>query len=1088
MKLLILLTIIACIQSSARGYSQTVTLSLENAPLEKAFKEIKKQTGYSFVYTRAQLKNTLPVSYEIKNGQLKDVLEQCFRNQPLSFVIEGRYIVVQTKVTIAQLISQLPPMDIRGRVINENGEPVEGASVVIKGTQKGTTTNSDGYFELKDVNENAVLIITGVSIQTIEIKVDGKSDIKIISKIKITGNEEVIINAGYYKTTDRLKTGNISRVNAETIGKQPVSNPLAALEGRVPGVYIQQTSGVPGSGFNIEIRGLNSLRKFTGQNNGNLPLFIINGVYFPSSSLDVSTSIAGQIAPQVNPLNTINPSDIESIEVLKDADATAIYGSRGSNGVVLITTKKGKEGKTKVDISMYTGAGKVTRTMNLLDTKQYLEMRHEAFNNDGVLPDLNNGDHDLLSWDTTRYTDWQKVLIGGTAHITNIHASVSGGSQNTQFLFGSGYFRETTVFPGDFSDEKLSTHFSLNHYSENKKFYATFSANYSVDNNNLPNRDPTNFAITTAPVAPPVYNSDGTLNWANSTWPNGNPYSIFLRRYKGSTNNFIANTIFSYQVVPDLSIKTNVGFNSIQMRQTSLNPINSQNPAFSPTGFGNYGNANFESWIIEPQAEYRKSFNKHKLSFLLGGTFQQNLKQAQSFFASGFTSDASLENLSAAPRIFAGSLDYSKYRYIAVFGRINYNFEDRYLINLTGRRDGSSRFGPGKQFANFGAIGAGWIFSKESIVEKALSFLSYGKIRGSYGITGNDQIGDYGYLNTYSNTSFPYNGTSGLIINRLFNPDFAWETNKKIEAAVELGFLKDRILLTVSYYRNRSSNQLVGYPLPTITGQSSLPFYNFPATVQNTGWEFDLRLTNIRKKDFSWSTFVNLTIPDNKLVSYPGIAKSSYANTYAVGKSLYIKKGYHFTAVNPQSGNYEFEDATNDGAISYPDDLQALKEIAKRYYGGIQNSFTYKSFQFDIFFQFVKQTGTNYLYIFPVPPGTLSNQPTVVLGRWQKPGDITDVQRFSQDYGSNTVAAYYDVQSSDKFISDASFIRLKNISLSYQLTSKFLSRLKVQNLRIFILGQNLFTITNFLGLDPETQSFQNIPPLRMLTGGFQIIL
>lgn len=1082
MKLLILLTA-ACISASANGFSQTVTLSLTNAPLEKAFKEIKKQTSYSFVYIREQLKNSLPVTFHVKDAQLAEVLDICFRDQRLSFVIEDHYIIVQTKETVEETSSpNLSLINIKGRVVNENSEPVEGASVLIKGTTKGTTTDHEGYFKLTGVDENAILIVSGVNIETMELTVEGRSTLLMNVRTKITAQKEVIINAGYYNTTSRLSTGNISRVGAETISKQPVSNPLEALEGRMPGVYIQQTSGVSGSGFNIEIRGLNSLRKFPGQNNGNLPLYIVDGVPFTSSSLDQNTSIANQIAPLVSPLNSINPSDIESIEILKDADATAIYGSRGANGVVLITTKKGKAGKTNVDITVYTGVGKVTRMMDLLNTEQYLEMRREAFANDGTTPQP--WDDDLVTWDTTRNTNWQKELIGGMSRILNAQASVSGGDHNTQFLFGGGYFRETTVFPGDFADQKGSAHFNLNHSSENKKFVATVSASYLVDHNNLPQADPTNNALMLVPDAPPIYNPDGSLNWANNTWIN--PFSSFLQPYKGNTNNLVANAVLSYQLLPGFNIKGSAGYNHIQMQQINFVPISSLSPARrNPTGTANYSNQSISGWIVEPQAEYQKTFGKGKLNVLIGSTFQQNTSQAQSFFARGFTSDALIENPSAASSFLPRVFDYAEYKYSAVFTRINYKLADRYLINFTGRRDGSSRFGPGKQFANFGAVGMGWIFSNELFIKKRFPVLNYGKIRTSYGVTGSDQIGDYGFLDTYIPTQYSYNGTGGLTINQLFNPDYAWETNKKFEAAIELGFLKDKFLFATSYYQNQSSNQLVGYPLPTITGQSSLPFYNFPATVQNTGWEFELRTMNLNNKNFNWSTSFNLTIPRNKLVSYPDIEKSSYANTYEVGQSLYVRQAYHFLNVNSQTGIYQFEDVDKDGQISYPNDLQALNEIAKDYYGGIDNNFSYKNFELSIFIQFVKQSGFNYLYGFQ-PPGTSNNQPTVVLERWQKPGDGTDVQRFSQAYGTDPIDAYFNVTASDRVITDASFIRLKNLSISYQLSAKSISKLKIQKFRIFIQGQNLFTISNYLGLDPETQSFQNIPPLKILTGGIQI--
>ena len=1092
MKLTSIILIIACLQVSARGYAQKITLTEKNASLEKVFGEIKKQTEYKFFYDDNLIVNAKPVNIEVVDASLDQVMEICLKGQGLIYEIIDKVIIVkQRPSSILQVVqnslSVAPLIDIKGKVVNEKGDPVDGVTVTIKGTKTATSTDVNGEFYLKTVDQNAILIFTSVNMEAFEVNVNKKEDLLVNLKTKISALQDVIINKGYYTTSQRLNTGNVSRVTSETISKQPISNPLEALEGRMPGVYIQQTSGVSGSGFNVEIRGRNSLRT-TPTNNGNLPFYIIDGVPFTSTSLDAFTGIGGQIAPFVSPLNSIDPAEIESIEVLKDADATAIYGSRGANGVVLITTKKGKAGKTKVDINLYTGFGQVTKMMDLLNSQQYLQMRHEAFRNDGVTT-LPANAYDLNGkWDTTSYTDWQKKLIGGTARITNIQASVSGGNQNTQFLIGGGYFHESTVFPGSFSDQKISGHFNLNHCSENKKFATTLSVSYANDYNNLPKQDPTNRAITFAPVAPPIYNSNGALNWANGTWQNGgaNPFSLFSQPYKGNTTNLIANEIISYQLVQGLQMKISLGYNNIQMQQNNVTPISSQNPASNPTGSGNYSNNSSNSWIIEPQIEYHRNLKNGKLSILLGTTLQQNINQFQSFFASGFTSDALLDDMLAAPNVFPASYTYSKYRYNALFGRFNYNWQDKYMINITGRRDGSSRFGPGSQFGNFGAIGAGWIFSNESFLQKSLPFLSYGKIKTSYGITGSDQIPDYGFLDTYASTNYPYNGTSGLTINRLFNPDYGWETNTKVEGAIDLGFLKDQILLSISYYNNRSSNQLVGYPLPTITGQSSLPFYNLPATVQNTGWEFELTTLNIKSEFIKWTTSINLTIPRNTLISYPNIQASSYANTYTVGQSIYIKKAYQFTGTDPKTGIYTFEDVNKDGKISSPNDLQAIKIIGRDYYGGIDNNISYKGFQFDIFAQFVKQTGVNYLSAFS-SPGTLSNQPQIVLNRWKALGDITTVQKYSQT--GVALTAYNNAKNTgDSRISDASFIRLKNVSLSYQFPANWISRAKIKSLKIYIQGQNLITITNYLGLDPETQSFQSIPPLKLLTAGIHIIL
>ncbi len=334
------------------------------------------------------------------------------------------------------------------------------------------------------------------------------------------------------------------------------------------------------------------------------------------------------------------------------------------------------------------------------------------------------------------------------------------------------------------------------------------------------------------------------------------------------------------------------------------------------------------------------------------------------------------------------------YHYNALFGRLNYNWKEKYLLNLTARRDGSSRFGPGRQFGNFGAVGAGWIFSKEKWLADRTGFLSFGKLRASYGTTGNDQIADYQYLPTYTSSGNTYQGLAGLYPTRIANPDFGWELLRKLEGGIELGFLHDKIMFTASLYENRTGNQLVGYRLPVLTGFTSVQA-NLPATVQNTGMEYELNTVNIRNNKFSWTSSFNISIPKNKLVAYPNIENSNYANVYTVGKSLFSQTVYHYTGVDANTGLYTF--AAKDGTTipSYPDDLQPSKPITQQFFGGFLNTFHYKGFSIDIFLQFVKQYSFGYLASFNLPGVEGANQPEIVMSRWQKPGDKTNVQRFT---------------------------------------------------------------------------------------------
>jgi len=1092
MKLTGILLLATILHVSARGTAQTVTLEAKRTSLSQVFAAIKQQTGCVFFYSIEDLVDATPVSVQLRNTPLKQALEAILSNQPLTFNIQGNTIAITRKGPTSVLqsgdTSLLPPpstyINIHGRVLDEAGKPLVAVTVTVKGTKVATSTNENGEFVLKNTDKDATLVFSSVNMVPFEVRVNGRGDLLVNLKAKTSPLDEVQIIA-YGTTTKRFNTGNISTVKAEDIAKQPISNPLAAMEGRVPGMFITQNTGVPGGGFNVQIRGQNSIA------NGNDPLYVIDGVPYTSTLLNsLGSNILGKSSNSNigSPFNYINPSDIESIDVLKDADATAIYGSRGANGVVLITTKKGISGKHQVDINFYSGFGKVTRKMKMLNTQQYLQMRNEAFKNDNAEPSIANQDYDLLSWDTTRSTDWQKMFIGGTAHNTDAQASVSGGNTSTQYTIGGGYHRETTVFPGDYADQKGSVHFNLTSMSPDLKFKAVLSGSYVADNNNLPSVDAT-YVLNLPPDAPPVHNADGSLNWANSTWTN--PFSYLVSTFKSNANSLVSNGILSYLLLPGLELKTSLGYTNMQVNQIATTPQISIDPAswsFVKSS-SSFVNNNIRSWIVEPQITYQMILGKGKLNALVGTTIQQNTNQGSILDATGFTSDLLLQNIRAASSVSVSSSTNTQYKYNAVFGRINYNWEDKYLLNLTARRDGSSRFGPGKQFANFGAVGAGWIFSKESFIQNNLPFLSFGKLRVSYGTTGNDQIGDYRFLDLYNSYGVPrpYQGTSVLVPTNLFNPDFAWEINRKLEGGLELGLLKDRIFFSGSYYRNRSSNQLVGYPLPSVTGFTSIPAYNLPATIQNTGFELSLNTVNIKTKNFSWTSSINLTIARNKLIAYPNFSTSPYSNTLVVGQPLTITKAYHLAGVNDTTGIYQFADSKGNLTYSPANatDKTDIINTAPVYYGGLENSFNYKGFQLDVFFQFVKQTGINYLYDF-LPGASLVNQPVTVLNRWQNPGDHKLIERFNQDY--NLYDAYSYARLSNQAYSDASYIRLKNLSLSYELPGNWKHKIHVSNCRVYLQGQNLLTITHYIGYDPENQSPSNLPPLRMMTGGIRVTL
>lgn len=969
--------------------------------------------------------------------------------------------------------------EIHGTISDASGMPLAGVHVIVKATKQGVVSDFDGSYTIQ-ANPNDTLIVSALGFVTQNISINNTSEINIQLLEDITQLDAVTLNAGYYTVKDKERTGSIAKISAKTIEKQPVNNPLAAMQGHMSGVNIVQNTGVPGGGYNIEVRGKNFINGSTN------PLFIIDGVPYGFESLE-SPLVAGQINQgNVSPLNAINPMDIESIDVLKDADATAIYGSRGANGVVLITTKKGKAGKTQFTANLSSTLGRITRFRDLMNTQQYLEIRREGIEGDGFGPFLENPAFDFIwpdlkTWDQNRYTDWQKELIGGTAYRNNAQLSVSGGSAQTQFLIGGSYQKETTVFPGDANYKKASVRSNINHTSTDQKFKINMSTTYTFEDNQLPLADFTVLANSLEPNAPALYDDAGNLNWENNTWDN--PLAALEREYRTQINALFANTTVSYKLLPQLEAKVNLGYNKYQLESYITFPSSAFNPSLgfdSSRSSFTTNTSSSQSWIVEPQLHWQKRWDDAKLSVLLGSTFQRKTTNQFVQRGTGFSSNALIFNLSAADTLEALQDIDSEYNYQAFFGRVNFQYKDQYVINLTGRRDGSSRFGPGKQFGNFGAIGVAWLFSQTPFL-KDNSTLSFGKIRGSYGTTGSDNIGDYKFLSTYNTTGFDYNGISVLEPTGVFNPNFGWETNKKLEVALELGFFNDKALLNTSWYQNRSSNQLIGIPLAATTGFNSL-IGNFDATVENTGFEFDLQTTNIQSKHFTWTTSFNLSIPKNKLLKFSGLESSAFANRYRIGEPLTSVPLYHALGVDADTGLYQFEDYNDDGSISRLDDRQWFEDLAPQFYGGFGNILSYKNVSLDFFFQFKKQKGFNYL-VAGATAGFRGNGPVQFVSRWQESGDIAPIQRATFGRYPGAGLAGQQQSESNAAISDASFIRLRSISISYNIPKTLSFGM---DLNVYLQGQNLLTITNYQGADPEQPSYEVLPPLQQITMGVQI--
>ena len=975
----------------------------------------------------------------------------------------------------AQSIPGNSVLTISGIIRDETGHVLPGATLKLVKSKIVNQTDPSGRFTVTTNQFPDTLVVSFIGYQNIKLVISSATKSPQIIALKAEpGSLNEVQVIGYGQTTKRLNTGSVSTVSAKEIADQPVTNVLSALSGRAAGVSVQTTNGLPGGGVNIQIRGKGSILA------GTDPLYVIDGVPFSSTFLNANSGInSSSINGTISPLNSINPDDIESISILKDADATAIYGSRGANGVILITTKKGKAGETKVDLNISQGFNKVADLPSVLNLQQYLAIRKEAFANDGLTPSADptspNYAPDLTVWSQTQSTNWPKYLLGGTGNTSDVQGNVSGGDKNTVFSIGGNFHSEKTYLPGDNLYQRGGIRYNIQHTSSDKKFTVTLSGTYNADRNQLVN--PT-FSIEGDIFLPPnfpLYNSSGGVNWSYGL----NPLADIKAQTKITTDNIITNLTLAYHFTENLSFTNSLGYNKINIDQDQTFPLSSQNPQNSPVNYANFSYSSNESLIDEPQLNFKKEFGKSVLNLLVGGTYQTSLNTGLIINASNFSSEELLENLGSASTLNAASNSYLQYKYVSAFGRVNYNVNDKYIFNASIRRDGSSRFAPGNQFGTFGAVGAAWLFSQEDWVKSELPFLSFGKLRGSYGIVGNDQITDYQYLSTYSSSGLIYQGIAGLQPSRIANNDFHWEVNKKLEFALETGFLKDRILLSADYYQSRSGDQLVAYTIPTITGFNSYAA-NLPAVVQNTGWEFELKTKNIDNANFRWSTSINITIPNNKLVSFQNLANSSYANTLVIGQDITRIYGYLLSGIDPKTGTaiYAPQPGSNSSDPYY---YSTIGKQTPDFYGGIGNTISYKNWSLDIFGQFAKQMAPGDIQY---TPGLFINNYQYVLSRWQNPGDITNVPKAS------TVSDFYYRYSSANYF-DASYFRLKNIAFSYSLPARWLKRFSVSNLRIYVQGENIYTWWHRQSpfLDPESGASGttgNLPPVKSLVTGIQL--
>jgi len=1097
---------------SMKGIAQTITLSGKQLSLQQAFDEIKKQTNYVVLFNPLLVDANTTVAINVKKQTLEAFMQTIIgkaTRQSLNFTIVGTNIVVFPKAKSAQQDSaanvvpaEPPTIDISGIIYDgKTGIAIPGATVMAVHSGKGTQTDEKGMFTLKKIRDNEQISISSIGYMKTTVPAVSIGTSGFIKLDVATSELDQAIVRAYGITSKRLSTGNITRISGAEIARQPVMNPLLALQGRVSGMLVTPTSGHASSPVKVEIRGRNSLSA----NYNSEPLYIIDGVPINVLSVGlyrfnngVSTGYAQggiSIIGGQSPLFSLNSRDIASIEVLKDAGATAIYGSRGANGVILITTKKGEPGRTKLQVTIDQGIVSVPRPKPFLNTPQYLQIRREAFKNDGITPTINNAP-DLMLWDTTRYTDWQRQVTG-TGSQTRIGLSLSGGNALSYYSISGGYDRQVDALNRTGANQRATLNSNYTLRGLNQKLTVSFGTDLShtfVDAiNDLRG------AGKLAPNAPPIFDKKGNLNYAD--WNVVDKGGDFMFAYLLSPNvskgnQFGSRLSVSYELLKGLTLSAGGGLTYTLFTSDYYIPIAAQNPLRNPTGRATFGTSKNSNWIIEPKALYSRVINRASLSLQVGGTLQSTRTTGTTISAAGYDNDNLIHSVNSAP--FKQILENDgRYKYVGAFAILDLNWADKYLLQISARRDGSSRFAPGTQFGNFGSLSGAWILSEEKWAKRILpAWFSLFKLRSSYGIGGGDNaISDYEYMAQWGNAApgefeplYPYGGVQPFMPINPVNQRYQWESNKKFEVALELSFLNDKISAQIAYFLNRSGDQVTKLPTPRYTGFESVTA-NWMALVQNNGVNIDLNAQLLNKADFSWSLGFNISVQRNKLVSYPGFELSPYVSEYKIGQSLSTKYLLHYLGIDPLTGFAGFEDLNKDGRIStsssgapgtLEDDRYIALETNPQYAGGFNTAFRYKNLFLNLGFDYIKQYGVNPYVI--AYPGRMENIPVSALrDYWRKPGDNARYPRLS------TIGdAVGNLVQSDALYTDASYLRLNSFNISYSLPKKIIKRVRLSEASINFRTSNIFTITNYIGRDPQLQDISALPSPKTYSTGLSL--
>ena len=1068
MRLTILFLFVGLMQVSASLYSQNTKLNLDfhNTSVLQVLEAIENQSEFRFAYSPKYIDMERKVDVEIKDKSIEQTLSLLFNGTDVNYSISDRHILLFIANEQAKPAQQ--KKSVSGKVTDSSGTTLPGVSVVVKGTTLGVITDMDGKYSLSNLPENATLQFTFVGMKSQEIVVGEKTIIDIKLEDQTVGIEEVVA-VGYGIQKKRDVTGSVISIKSEQFQNAPQTTIAQSLQGKMAGVQISQTSSsAEGNSNQIQIRGVRSITA------GGSPLIVVDGI--PYSGI----------------LSEINPNDIESIEVLKDASSAAIYGARAANGVILISTKKGLIGKTTVSYEGYYGLDVMAHTPEMMSAQEFYNFKVAR-----------KGVSSITIAEQQEYakgtdTDWL-ALATRTGKREQHNISVSGGSENTKYFF-SGSANKT---------QGLAQNDDFNRYTFRINIESAITSWLKIGTSTQlgyfgRNGEPANFAsaMTTNPLNVP-YNADGTINftpWAGDTFIK-NPLEPLVYTSEDVARSAVSNNFLQidFPFLKGLTYRVNCGYN-YRYRLYELYVGRNTLTGSQLGGQMQVNNEGKEDWTLENIVTYNKTFGKHTVGFTGLYSAQQYTEKFHDLTATGFPADYMTYYQSKVATAWAPTDSYTKTATISQMARLNYNFSSKYLLTMTARRDGFSAFGTDTKFGIFPSVALGWNVNEESFL-KSIVWIDRVKLRVSYGVNGNQAISAYSTLPTMSGQNFLDNNEKPLIgfyPNKLGDPVLGWETTRSFNIGLDHSFLKGRLSGTIDAYSTATENLLLNCAIPQINGVGSITKNIGKTTGQ--GIELQLSSINVRTKDFSWTTDLNLSFQRSQIRnvgSYDanGNPTDNIANNWFIGKPIGVIYGYAFDGIwqagdniasswmpTAKPGDVKIKDISGPNGV--PDnkidvnDRTILGKTNPDMIGGITNTFQYKAITFSFFINAVKGI-TKYT----------DYNSTWVDGRynmrfrtwWTADNPINTYPANRED--SNPYGAGYFGNTND-----GSFIRLSNVTLAYKFSPILLKKLKMNNLEVYVNAKNLATLTHFIGLDPELSSDYAVPFSRSFLVGIRFNL